>query len=183
MQNVAAKYKINPQLPSTIKEKPQLSVGTVLSATEKLLDVHPFEESKILLVKVDGRTGFRGLIINKHISWDSLEELGEGSFDFLKEATLSFGGPVMMRGMPLSALTHKFIEGQSLEILPNIYYMDQMNSPSLLEEIRGGNHSVSDFWFFLGYSSWGWEQLFNEIAQGAWNVSKGEFEHSEWPWR
>ncbi|KAH6815330.1 hypothetical protein C2S51_020150 [Perilla frutescens var. frutescens] len=183
VQKVAAKYKINAQLPSTLQEKPQLSPGCLLSATEKLLDVHPFDESKILIVKVDERSGFRGLIINKHISWDSLEELGEGKFEFLKKAPLSFGGPVMMRGMPLAALTRKSIEGQSLEILPNTYLIDQSETQSLLEDIRAGNQSVDDFWFFLGYSSWGWEQLFNEIAQGAWNVSKGDLDHLEWPWR
>ncbi|KAL1550560.1 hypothetical protein AAHA92_18507 [Salvia divinorum] len=183
VQNAAVKYKIDAQLPSKLQEKPDLSVGCVLRATEKLLDVHPFDESKILIVKVDERTGFRGLIINKHISWDSLEELGEGSFEYLKEAPLSFGGPVMMRGMPLSALTHKFIEGRSVEVLPNVYLMDQVATPSLVEDIRGGNQSVGDFWFFLGYSSWGWEQLFTEIAQGAWNVSKGDVEQLEWPWR
>lgn len=182
-QNVAVKYKINAQLPSTLQEKPQLSAGCVLIATEKLLDVHPFDESKILIVKVDESTGFKGLIINKHISWDSLEDLGEGNFEFLKEAPLSFGGPVMMRGMPLAALTHKFIEGRSLEILPNIYFIDQLATPSLLEDIRAGNQSAHDFWFFLGYSSWGWEQVFHEIAQGAWNVSKGDLEHLGWPWR
>ncbi|KAG6426657.1 hypothetical protein SASPL_110884 [Salvia splendens] len=183
VQNAAVKYKIDAQLPSKLQEKPDLSVGCVLRATEKLLDVHPFDESKILIVKADERTGFRGLIINKHISWDSLEELGEGSFEYLKEAPLSFGGPVMMRGMPLSALTHKFIEGRSVEILPNVYLMDQAAKPSLVEDIRSGNQSVSDFWLFLGYSSWGWEQLFTEIAQGAWNVSTGDVEQLEWPWR
>lgn len=181
VQNVAVKYKIDAQPPLTLQEKPQLSPGYVLSATEKLLDVHPYDESKILIVKVDERSGFRGLIINKPISWDSLEDLGEGKFEFLKEAPLSFGGPVMMRGMPLAALSHKYIKGRSLEILPNTYYIDQLVTPSLLEDIRAGNQSVNDFWFFLGYSSWGWEQLFNEIAQGAWNVSKGNLDNLEWP--
>ncbi|XP_057773972.1 uncharacterized protein LOC130993201 isoform X3 [Salvia miltiorrhiza] len=183
VQNVAVKYKIDAQLSSKLQEKPQLSVGCVLSATEKLLDVHPFDESKILIVNVDEKSGFRGLIINKHIGWDSLEELGEGSFEYLKEAPLSFGGPVMMRGMPLAALTHKFFEGRSLEVLPNFYLMDQLAMPGLVEDIRAGNQSVGDFWFFLGYSSWGWEQLYTEIAQGAWNVSKGDLEQLEWPWR
>ncbi|KAL6527810.1 hypothetical protein OROMI_029621 [Orobanche minor] len=182
-EELQTKHKINAQVPLDLHEKPRLSVGVVLTATEKLLDVHPFEESKILIVKMDERSGFRGLILNKHIGWDSLENLGEGSFEFLKEAPLSFGGPVMMRGRPLAALTYKFIEGQSLEILPNIYLMDQLVTPSLVEDIRAGNQSVGDFRFFMGYSSWGWEQLFTEIAQGAWNVSKGDMQNLDWPWR
>ncbi|KAL8534921.1 hypothetical protein ACS0TY_010817 [Phlomoides rotata] len=181
-QNAAPKYKIDAQLPVGLHEKLHLFPGCVLSATEMLVDVHPFDESKILIVKADEITGFRGLIINKHIRWDSLEDLDQG-FELLKEAPLSFGGPVVMRGMPLAALTHKSIEDQSDEILPNVYYIGPPATHSLLEEIRAGNQSVHDFWFFLGYSNWGWEQLFHEIAQGAWKVSKGDLERLEWPWR
>ncbi|PIN15157.1 Protein disulfide-isomerase [Handroanthus impetiginosus] len=180
LPNPAVKYqKINAQFAVGSQERPQLFAGCVLSATQKLLDAHPFDESKILIVKVDQGTRFQGLIINKHISWDSLEE----GFELLKEAPLSFGGPVLMRGMPLVALTHKYIEGQSHQVLPNVYFVDQLGTLSLLEEIRVGNQSVSDYWFFVGYSSWGWEQLFNEIAQGAWNISKGNSEELEWPWK
>ncbi|KAL0420429.1 UNVERIFIED_CONTAM: hypothetical protein Slati_3065800 [Sesamum latifolium] len=182
LQNAGVKYQFNAQLAVSSHQRPQLFAGCVLSATDKLLDAHPFDESKILLVKVHQSTGFQGLIINKHINWDSLENLEEG-YELLKEAPLSFGGPVMIRGMPLVALTHKFIEGRSLEVLPNIYFIDQFGTHSLLEEIRVGNQSVHDYWFFLGYSSWGWEQLFHEIAQGAWNISKGNLEQLEWPWK
>ncbi|KAL7090687.1 hypothetical protein ACP275_12G057200 [Erythranthe tilingii] len=180
LQNVAVKYSMNnAQLSVGSEERPQLSVGCVLSATEQLIDVHPFDESKIVIVKVDQSTGFQGLIFNKHISWDSLEE----GFELLKEAPLSFGGPVMMRGMPLVALTHKSMEeGQYMkEILPNIYFIDQVATQSLIEEIRVGNESANDYWFFFGYSSWGWEQLLHEIAQGAWSVSKGNAEQLDWP--
>ncbi|GFP83030.1 upf0301 protein ct0663 [Phtheirospermum japonicum] len=181
LQNVAAvKYQINVPLHGDPHERPQLIAGCILTATEKLLDVHPFDESKILLVKADQSTGFQGLIFNKHISWDSLEDL-EGGFELLKRAPLSFGGPVMMNGMPLVALTNKFVEEQSFEVVPNVYFVDQLGTSGLLEKIRVGNQTVDDYWFFLGYSSWGWEQLFNEIAQGAWNVSKGNMEQLEWP--
>ncbi|XP_011075278.1 uncharacterized protein LOC105159789 isoform X2 [Sesamum indicum] len=182
LQNAGVKYQFNAELAVSSYQRPQLFAGCVLSATDKLLDAHPFDESKILLVKVHESTGFQGLIINKHINWDSLENLEEG-YELLKEAPLSFGGPVMMRGMPLVALTHKFTEGRSLEVLPNIYFINQLGTHSLLEEIRAGNQSVYDYWFFLGYSSWGWEQLFHEIAQGAWNISKGNLEQLEWPWK
>ncbi|KAL0283450.1 UNVERIFIED_CONTAM: hypothetical protein Sangu_2889200 [Sesamum angustifolium] len=158
LQNAGVKYQFNAQLAVSSHQRPQLFAGCVLSATDKLLDAHPFDESKILLVKVHQSTDF-------------------------KEAPLSFGGPVVMRGMPLVALTYKFIEGRSIEVLPNIYFIDQLGAHSLLKEIRVGNQSVYDYWFFLGYSSWGWEQLFHEIAQGAWNISKGNLEQLEWPWK
>ncbi|KAL3830652.1 hypothetical protein ACJIZ3_019454 [Penstemon smallii] len=178
LQSETVKYdQMTSQFPVSTLE---LFAGCFLIATEKLLDVHPFDESKILILRVDQGTGFQGLIINKHISWDSLEEIEEG-FELLKDAPLSFGGPVMRRGMPLVALTHKYIEGQSQEVLPNIYFVDHLATRSLLEEIRAGNQSVHDYWFFLGYSSWGWDQLFLEIAQGAWNVSQDNSEQLNWP--
>ncbi|KZV45969.1 hypothetical protein F511_10659 [Dorcoceras hygrometricum] len=171
--------KMNSRFPIGLHERPQLSIGCILSATEKLLDIHPFDESKILVVKVEQRTGFQGLIINKRISWDSLEEEG---FDLLKEAPLSFGGPVLRRGLPLVALTHKLIENQSVEILPEVYFVDPWFTQSIIEEIRVGNQSVQDYWFFYGYSSWGWDQLFHEIAQGAWNIKDVSSEQLELPW-
>ncbi|KAL3655886.1 hypothetical protein CASFOL_000282 [Castilleja foliolosa] len=181
LQNVAA-VKKQSNVPHLVDqhERPQLIAGCILSATKKLLDVHPFDESKILLVKVDQSTGVQGLIFNKHISWDSLEYL-EGGFEMLKRAPLSFGGPVMMSGMPLVALTNKYVEGQSFEVVPNVYFIDQLGTSNIHEKVRAGSQSVDDYWFFLGYSSWGWEQVFTEIAQGAWNVSKGNMEQLEWP--
>lgn len=169
--------KIGARFPVNSNERLQVVAGCILTASEKLLDVHPFDESKILIVKVD--QGFQGLIINKHISWDSIEEGSE----FLKEAPLSFGGPLVRQGMPLVTLSRKFSKDESVEVLPGIYFHDQWATVHLINEIRAGNQTVHDYWFFLGYSSWGWDQLFHEIAQGAWNVSKGNLEELEWQWR
>lgn len=174
------KSQINAQLPANLHERPQLFPGSILTASDKLMDAHPFEQSKILILTVDQTTGFHGLIFNKHISWDSANEFVQG-FEFLNKAPLSFGGPVVKRGMPLIALTRTFIEGRSVEVLPNVYFLDQSSVSVIIEEIKAGNRSLHDYWFFLGYSSWGWEQLFLEIAQGAWNVSQGSIEQLEWP--
>ncbi|KAL7163096.1 hypothetical protein ACSBR2_039235 [Camellia fascicularis] len=163
-------------------EAPQVVVGSLLIATEKLLDVHPFDNSTILIVKADESTGFQGLIINKHISWDSLEELKEG-LEILRATRLSFGGPLLKRGMLLVSLTQKTIEDRYPEVLPNVYFVDQRSTIREIEGLKSRNHSVTDFWFFLGYSSWGWDQLFDEIAQGAWNISSDNVEELDWPWR
>ncbi|XP_028119984.1 uncharacterized protein LOC114317458 [Camellia sinensis] len=163
-------------------EAPQVVVGSLLIATEKLLNVHPFDNSTILIVKADESTGFQGLIINKHISWDSLEELKEG-LEILRAARLSFGGPLLKRGMLLVSLTQKTIEDRYPEVLPNVYFVDQRSTIHEIEGLKSRNHSVTDFWFFLGYSSWGWDQLFDEIAQGAWNISSDNVEELDWPWR
>ncbi|KAL2518551.1 ThioThioredoxin-like fold [Abeliophyllum distichum] len=180
LPKVGVKYnKIGARFPVNLNERPQVVAGCILTATENLLDVHPFDESKILIVKVDQSTGFQGLITNKHISWDSIEEGSE----MLKEAPLSFGGPLVRQGMPLVTLSRKFTKYESIEVLPGVYFLDQWATVHLINEIRVGNQSVHDYWFFLGYSSWGWDQLFHEIAQGAWNVSEGNLEELVWQWR
>ncbi|KAK6282093.1 hypothetical protein POUND7_015918 [Theobroma cacao] len=154
-------------------------VGSILSATDKLLNVIPFHKSSIIIVKADEDAGFQGLIINKQIRWDSLSELDEG-LEFLKEAPLSFGGPVLRRGMPLVALTRSISETQYLEVLPGIYFLDQLATVAKIEELKARNQSIDDHWFFFGYTSWGWHQLFDEINEGAWTVSN-EGNSLDWP--
>ncbi|XP_052204537.1 uncharacterized protein LOC127809628 isoform X3 [Diospyros lotus] len=161
---------------------PQVIVGSLLIATDKLLNIHPFDKSTILIVKADQGTGFQGLITNKHISWDSLYELEEG-LELLREARLSFGGPLLEHRNPLVALTRRTLKDHYPEVLPNIYFIDEWATVNEVEEIKLRNHSVIDYWFFLGYSSWGWDQLFNEIAAGAWNISVDNTERIDWPWR
>ncbi|XP_019262201.1 PREDICTED: uncharacterized protein LOC109240038 [Nicotiana attenuata] len=169
-------------LSSSAKTSPHVIVGSILVATEKLLNVHPFDGSKVLVVKVNQSTGFQGLIVNKHISWDTLDEL-EDNLQLLKEAPLSFGGPVMKRGMPLVSLSRKYIVNQSMEVLPNVYFLDHRATISIIEELRLGNQSIYDFWFFLGFSSWGWDQLFDEISEGAWIVRNHDEEQIDGAWR
>lgn len=158
----------------------QVAASTILIATDKLVDVKPFGKSKVLIVKADQSTGFEGLIFNKHIGWDAFSELEEG-LEVLREAPLSFGGPLMKRGMPLVALTRRAVKGHYPEILPGICFLDQLATLHELEELKSGILSISDYWFFLGYSSWGWEQLFDEIAEGAWDVSEESMTHFGWP--
>jgi putative AlgH/UPF0301 family transcriptional regulator len=157
----------------------QVAVGSILVATEKL-NTQPFDKSRILIVKSDQNTGFQGLIYNKHLRWDTLQELEEES-KLLKEAPLSFGGPLVTRGMPLVALTRRAVGGQYPEVAPGTYFLGQSATLHEIEEVRSGNQCVSDYWFFLGFSSWGWEQLFDEIAQGAWNLSEHKKEPLDWP--
>ncbi|XP_049381610.1 uncharacterized protein LOC125846275 isoform X1 [Solanum stenotomum] len=174
--------QIRAPLSSSAKSAPRVVVGSILVATEKLLNVHPFDGSKVLIVKVDQSTGFQGLIVNKHISWDSLDDLEDG-VQLLKEAPLSFGGPVMIRGMPFVAFSRKYIFNQSMEVLPNVFFLDQRATVVTIEELRLGNQSIHDLWFFLGLSSWGWGQLFDEIAEGAWMVRNHDEEQIDWAWR
>ncbi|KAJ8544654.1 hypothetical protein K7X08_003317 [Anisodus acutangulus] len=174
--------QIRAPLSSSAKAAPHVIVGSILVATDKLLNVHPFDGSKVLIVKVDQSTGYQGLIVNKHISWDSLDELEVG-VELLKEAPLSFGGPVMKRGMPFVAFSRKYIVNQFMEVLPNVFYHDQRATLGIIEELRLGNQSIHDLWFFWGFSSWGWGQLFDVIAEGAWIVRNHDEEQIDWAWR
>ncbi|XXG60333.1 hypothetical protein AAC387_Pa04g2266 [Persea americana] len=126
--------------------------------------------------------GFQGLITNKHIKWDILPELDEG-FTSLKKAPLSFGGPVVAPGMPLVSFARRAAEVGYLEVVPSFYYGDQMATFQAIEGIKSGNLSAIDYWFFLGYSSWGWSQLFAEVAEGAWRISNYQMEQLRWPER
>ncbi|XP_022763966.1 LOW QUALITY PROTEIN: uncharacterized protein LOC111309235 [Durio zibethinus] len=161
------------------KATSKVVVGSILMATDKLLSVIAFDKSRIIIVKAEEDTGFLGLIFNKQIRWDNLDELEEG-FEFLKEAPLSFGGPVLRRGMPFVALTRRVSENQYLEVLPGIYFLDQLATVANIEELKAGNQSINDYWFFFGYTSWGWHQLFDEIGEGAWTISNDN-KSLDWP--
>ncbi|RAL54630.1 hypothetical protein DM860_001758 [Cuscuta australis] len=177
-----AKYpQISSSLNSLHQTPLQVDVGSMLTATYMLLNSNPFGESKILIVKGDMSYGYEGLIVNKRLSWESLEEIEEG-LEFLKMGPLSYGGPVMRPGMPLVALTKRSIEDRNYpEVLPHIYFIDQVATLHLLNEMKSGNQSVNGFWFFLGFSSWSGNQLVNEIIEGAWTLNKGNEEQLDWP--
>lgn len=181
LEQVARPNLINSPVSNGLHETlPHVVIGSVLIATEKLVGIRPFDGSKILIVAADQITGFQGLIINKHIEWSFLPELEEG-FEKLKEAPLSFGGPVMQTGMPLSSLTRTVSSNSLPEILPGIYLLNQVVTIRKIEELKSANQSVGDYWFFLGYSSWGWNQLYSEMAEGAWSLSENGTRHLKWP--
>lgn len=164
-----------------VEAAPSVVIGSILVATEKLVGAHPFDDSMILILKADREIGFQGVIVNKHISWDSLGEL-EGGSEVLREAHLSLGGPLAMRGLPLVALTRRAVRNQFVEVLPGIYFVDQLGTVGEIEELKSGKAQSADYWFFLGYASWGWDQLFDEIAEGAWAVSRDDSAKLlEWP--
>ncbi|XP_058097937.1 uncharacterized protein LOC131242956 [Magnolia sinica] len=157
-----------------------VGIGSVLTATDKLLNASPFDKSKVIIVKADQNEGFQGLIINKRIKWDVLPDLEE-EFAPLKQARLSFGGPVIAPGMPLVSFTRRANEAGYLEIFPSFYYGDQLATSEVIEGIKSMNRSAVDFWFFLGYSGWGWDQLSAELAEGSWLVDHYRVDQIYWP--
>ncbi|XP_047320041.1 uncharacterized protein LOC124924042 [Impatiens glandulifera] len=160
-----------------------VSAGSVLVSTDKLQNAYPFQESRVLIVQVEKGKHFIGLIINKPMNWSSIQGIDKHYYELIKEAHLSLGGPLPQNGAPLVALSRKPFKDQYPEILPNIYFLDQWATVGEIGTMRSENHSLSDYWFFLGFSSWGWDQLFGEIALGAWDVVGGPNveELLDWP--
>lgn len=131
-------------------------------------------------MKVNHSTEFQGLIFNKLISWDYITGLEEG-LESLKNAPLSYGGPVMTHGLPLVSLTRQSFKNEHPEILPDIYFLDQLATIDLIQNLKLRNRSMTDYWFFVGYAAWGWNQLFDEIADGSWNIVNGTVQQLDWP--
>ncbi|XP_071702386.1 uncharacterized protein [Rutidosis leptorrhynchoides] len=177
-QSLETKNKVKPHMSSEFGH--DILPGSVLIATQKLYNVYPFSESKILIVDVNQSIGFQGVIINKFISWDTISGLEDG-FESLKEAPLSYGGPVITRGLPLVSLSRQSFKNEHPEVLPNIYFLDQSATITLIQNLKLHNRSMTDYWFFVGYSAWVWNQLFDEIKDGSWNISNGTSMQVDWP--
>ncbi|XP_031495547.1 uncharacterized protein LOC116261080 [Nymphaea colorata] len=155
-------------------------IGSVLTASDKINIVPPFDKSKIVIVKVDQDKSFLGLMINKQLKWDVLLDLGH-DVELLRAAPLFYGGPVVVPNAPLVSLTRNPPNEGYSEILPGLFFGDQSATGGVVKMIKSGSQSASDFWFFLGFASWGWEQLYNEIAHGAWHLIDNPDVQLQWP--
>ncbi|VYS57953.1 unnamed protein product [Arabidopsis thaliana] len=176
--------QVNSQSPPihSLTNAPQVKTGTVLVATEKLAASLTFAKSKILIIKAGPEIGFLGLIFNKRIRWKSFPDLGETA-ELLKETPLSFGGPVVDPGIPLLALTRERDSSTNHdhpEISPGVYFLDHQSVARRIQELKSRELNPSEYWFFLGYSSWSYEQLFDEIGLGVWDVDNSDIDFA-WP--
>ncbi|VVA98258.1 unnamed protein product [Arabis nemorensis] len=173
--------QVNSQSPPThsLKTAPQVKSSTILVATEKLAASQPFGKSKILIIKAGHESGFLGLIFNKRLRWKSFPELGETA-ELLKETALSFGGPMVDPGNPLLALSKEGDSSTDDQLSPGVYFLDHESVARRIQELKSRDLNPSDYWFFLGYSSWSYEQLFDEIGLGVWDVDNNEIDFA-WP--
>ncbi|XP_010466140.1 PREDICTED: uncharacterized protein LOC104746376 isoform X3 [Camelina sativa] len=176
--------QVNSQSPPmhSLTTAPQVKTGTILVATEKLAASQPFSKSKILILKAGPEFGFLGVIFNKRLRWKSFPDLGETA-ELLKETPLYFGGPVVDPGVPLLALTRERDSSTNhdhQEISPGVYFLDHQSVAHRIQELKSRELNPSDYWFFLGYSSWSYDQLFDEIGLGAWDVDNSGIDFG-WP--
>ncbi|KAL6640917.1 hypothetical protein ACP70R_019098 [Stipagrostis hirtigluma subsp. patula] len=156
-----------------------VATGSILTATEKLETAVPFDDSRVLVVSADSHDGFIGLIINKRLSWGVFKNL-DGTMEPIKRAPLFYGGPVVVQGYHLVNLSRVAFEGY-MQVIPGVYYGDIIATSRVITRIKSGEQSADDLWFFLGYSGWGYSQLFDELSEGAWHVSEKPIEHLDWP--
>ncbi|XP_066374162.1 uncharacterized protein [Miscanthus floridulus] len=164
---------------SELSSHPDVVTGSILIATEKLGTAVPFDNAKVLIVSSDSHEGFHGLIINKRLSWGVFKDL-DSSMEPIKHAPLFYGGPVVVQGYHLVSLSRVAWEGY-MQVIPGVYYGNIVATSRVVTRIKLGEQSVEDLWFFLGYSGWGYSQLFDELSEGAWLVSGKPIEHLDWP--
>ncbi|CAD6212958.1 unnamed protein product [Miscanthus lutarioriparius] len=164
---------------SELSSHPDVVTGSILTATEKLGTAVPFDNAKVLIVSSDSHEGFHGLIINKRLSWGVFKDL-DSSMEPIKHAPIFYGGPVVVQGYHLVSLSRVAWEGY-MQVIPGVYYGNIVATSRVVTRIKLGEQSVEDLWFFLGYSGWGYSQLFDELSEGAWLVSGKPIEHLDWP--
>ncbi|GJN10735.1 hypothetical protein PR202_ga28853 [Eleusine coracana subsp. coracana] len=153
--------------------------GSILTATEKLGTAVPFDNARVLIVSADSQEGFIGLIMNKQLSWDVFKNL-DSSMEPIKQAPLFYGGPVVVQGYHLVSLSKVALEGY-IQVVPSVFYGNITATSRVITQMTSGEQSADELWFFLGYSGWGYSQLFDELSDGAWHVSEKPIEHLDWP--
>lgn len=163
------------------KEIQRPTVGSVLVASKNLHGVYPFENSIIIIVKADFNEGFQGLIVNKPLPWDDLPKIYMLLEPFLRPTPIYLGGPIIFTDKPFLSLTRiADLEG-FLEVLPGIYYGDPKVTEKIIMMIRVGKVQAHDFCIFLGFTNWGWQQLFDEVAEQAWHFDTYREDVVRWP--
>ncbi|CAA7403425.1 unnamed protein product [Spirodela intermedia] len=160
-----------------------VEVGSVLTATEKLVGAYPFENASVLIVRADQDSGFQGLILNRRLSWEVFEGL-DLDVEALRAATLCHGGPVSLRNFPLLSLARKPLQGYTQVAEGALFFGDPFATGAAVGQIRSrspASAAAGDLWFFFGYSRWGWTQLADELADGVWQVGHLAAGGLEWP--
>ena len=144
----------------------QIRKGDLLVASMSLADPN-FSETVILVCQHDEQAGTYGLIMNRPIEVPN-EVLEQ--FPFIEGRTFE-GGPVQPE---VVQVLHPYGDRfpQSLEVLPGLWLggdFDMLRQALDAEEIDAGQCS-----FFLGYSGWSKDQLYDEFEMNAWLNVRGD---------
>jgi putative transcriptional regulator len=142
-----------------------------LLISEPFLQDENFIRSVILLCDHNSEGSF-GLVLNKP-SILQLSELVE-DLDFL-EADVFIGGPVQQNTLHFIYFGSKILEG-SVQIGEKLWWGG--NFDALVEKLRADEIPSHLVRFFLGYSGWGPNQLFEELEQNTWIVCEEDLKPS-----
>ena len=132
--------------------------GHLLIAAPSLADPN-FRRTVVLMIQHDENGAF-GLVLNRTASI-SIQQVWEQVSDTpcAIEGTLHQGGPV--EG-PLMAL-HDSVELSEIEVISGVYFC--VSAENMRTLVEGENRTGL---FFIGHAGWSFEQLENELAEGAW---------------
>jgi putative transcriptional regulator len=139
-----------------------ISKGKILVSMPSLGD-ELFHNSVVFITEYDDNDTV-GFILNKPLNLNFNEIIDDcSSFD----AQIYNGGPVSSNNLYFIHRIPKKIP-DSIHIVRDLYWGGDFYS--LIELIKNNELSKDDVLFFLGYSSWGPNQLQNEIKHNSWEV-------------
>lgn len=139
--------------------------GKILISEPFLQDVF-FQRSVVLLVEHNTH-GSMGFVLNKRTDL-LLNDFFEG-FDDALHLPVYLGGPVLGDRLFFIHSLGNVIP-DSVLISDNLYFDGDFNA--LKQYMLGGHPVGGKIKFFLGYSGWTENQLYGEIKQDAWLVSR-----------
>jgi putative transcriptional regulator len=148
-----------------------------LLISEPFLQDENFVRSVILLCEHNPEGSF-GFVLNKP-SILQLHELMEDLCFIQSEVFI--GGPVEQNTLHFIYFGSKVLEG-SFQIGEELWFGGDFDS--LIQKIRSNELSIHSVRFFLGYSGWGPDQLFEELEQNTWiiceeNLTLSDLENPE----
>jgi putative transcriptional regulator len=144
------------------REKPE--VGKVLLSEPFLADSN-FSRSVILLAEHNDM-GTLGFVLNNPIK-NYLHELFQ-DLDSDVKIPLYKGGPVEL-GTLNFIHTDESLKDSATEILPGLYLGGDFDKVKL--QINIGVFNPQQYKFFVGYSGWAEDQLYDELQEDSWVVS------------
>ena len=144
-----------------------LKKGHLLIAEPSIIGDISFNRSVILLAD-HTHSGSIGLILNKPLEFSLKDLIPELAQDF----QVYNGGPVEQDNL---YFIHKVPEliPDSVEISEGIYWAGDFDK--VCELINNKKITEKDIRFFLGYSGWDSNQLYDELSHNSWIVVKNKY--------
>lgn len=144
-----------------------LKKGHLLVAEPSIIGDISFNRSVILLAE-HTQSGSIGFILNKPLEFSLKDLIPELAQDF----QVYNGGPVEQDNLYFIHKVPHLIP-DSVEISEGIYWAG--NFDKVCELINDKEITEKDIRFFLGYSGWDSNQLFDELSHNSWVVVKNKY--------